>query len=270
MIYILIVSIIYSCFFLNLVMMKIIKYNISERVNFFTENSLNKYLNNVLKKRKSALNKFKNDIKHVKSNIKYKYKSIFLRKLKLNKNLIKCNTKRKMLWVEYEACNNCEIISKNINLINSKIKFMKYRSFKDKIIINEIAKTYAFLLLNKDDFNMSNHFRKTAFSYKLFKKEIRILPFLIKYYLLIAFFDNMCELQNIRYDILTYSKCKISKFKRNYNYSQIYAISKYNKNANLAILKNNTRPEDATFHVSSSILRIATENRKIFSLLNAL
>lgn len=240
-------------------------------VNYLTENALNEFINVSLKKRKSGLNVIKNDIFINKKVKKYKNIVIKLKDLNIKFNKMKTNISDKnLLWVEQEANKYLDSISKSIECINKFKLKSKYRSYKGKVIINEIAKSYVFLSLVKNNFDCVSHFRKIAKSYKLYKKEIYLLPILMKYYFINAFFDNLNELSILRKNIVKFSSMRDISKKLLLKEEVVYAVAKYNKHYTRLRLIYGINPLKSTYNIGEELLQKCYENRAVIMWLSVL
>lgn len=195
-----------------------------QKVNYLTEKSLNEFLEKCLKKRKINNCNIKNTV----INVKYGYNYLFFNNLNNNTNfedLIFYKKTNKVLWHEDYYLMHKDLIYRKINSINKKWKNVLFRAFNGKVIINEIAKSYVFLSLNKSNFNHINHFKVLVYRYKLYKKEIQVLPDLVKYYYVKELLSNMHILAKIRKNILKFDKINTINAKNLNNKEYIYAVS---------------------------------------------
>ena len=228
------------------------------KINIYSERALNNYLNYVLKKRNS-------NSKIDKKAIKYKYKSIILPKMNIDLTNIELSKKNKnIFWCENTILKFKDELYNINHVVNNYKPTLKYRLYNGKIIINEIAKTYAFLSLTRTSFDMVKHFKSVTSNYKLFKKEIQILPFLIKYYYVAKLNENLNLLSNIRTKILNF-KSNNNKNAKNINNEFVYASYMYNIPCDKLCGKSVGELNKSIYDLSSLILDLSDENNKIIS-----
>jgi len=234
------------------------------KTNFLTEQSLNKFLNLALKKRKSNENKLKYSTTNVKNN-KYSYKYLFIKKININLSKIEyCKKTKNILWLENDVLSNRVKIKRVQTELGLHNFNFKYRAYNGKIIIAEIAKSYCFLSVTKPDFDCITHFRELVSSYKLFKKEIQILPVLVKYYFLLILKNNVDEIRKIRNKLLKNKQNVLNNKKINKNKVGVYAFFKYAER-NIAYYANYVKKIDFSdcYELSMELLSLSLENQTI-------
>lgn len=195
----------------------------------FTVKLLNNYILDNVKKRKTHIKKYKNMPKTHEFVKKYVYKRIKLKNIKFDKNCFFDESKLYKYLFPRKLFFESESVLKSLdkNFFN-KIKHEKYRTTHGKIIICEIAKSYAYLSVYTN-FDMVEHFRKIAKEHVFFKKEIYVLPLLVKYYLLKIVSIESQKLLAIENDILFNNIEFCEKF-NNLSCASLYSVFFFNKN----------------------------------------
>ena len=234
------------CFFIILKKHKTfqepIKYN--QIKNYITQinkkrnndNYLNKYASNIIKNNNNILNYKK----------KYKYKK--LSRSYLYFSLQNLNKKQNYItYVEYinkSRLDKIIKISQNVdNKINSDLQ--KYRCIDNICIVETIAKSFAYAILVEENFNIFNTFEKLCSETKIYKKEAKILKYLIISELILNYKKLQNDILKLKKDII---KCtNIRKCNKNLSFAKIYGISLFNSSSSKFIKNSNVIIEATNF-----------------------
>ena len=196
----------------------------------YSKKLLIQYIDNIVKKRKTYIKLCKNDTNLRKLHINYNKKRIKFNSLKFDKNcFFDVSREHLYLFPRQVFFENKNHLSFNCRKFCSKFKHIKFRTYKGKIIINEIAKSYAYLSVYSN-FDMVAHFRDLSKKYVFYKKEIDILPILVKYYLLKIALIESRKLYCLEKDIIFDNNILFNKVSHNLNCASLYSIYFFNKN----------------------------------------
>ena len=241
------------------------------KVNFLSEKALNNFIESSFKKRKNVVLNMKNRLNMVNRKLKYSYLPINLKKIEIGFDLLESYKKqRNLLFFEKFVFDNMTELKLKMDKIN-KLNFNeKYRAVCGKILILEIAKTYVFLSLSRTNFDPVAHFKRLTNEYKFYKKEIKILPHLISYFLLLSLKTNLLYAENIRNIIEKYSKVKKITKKEISKDEVVYSLAKYNKHYIEFKLKLKLDEQLATYNFSKELLQLNSEVKAILLWLQVL
>ena len=230
--------------------------------NILSQKSLNDYCSQVLKKRKNSNYGMKNDHYLLKSQQKYSYLQFLLPCIsKFEFDEILCET-NKLLFPE-------GVIKKNVSSLFEKgdvcvFSHEKFRSVKGRILILEIAKAYVFLSLNDKTFDMVAHFKNIAIEYKLFKKEIQILPKLVKYFFVFELLNLARDLQSVRIQIERAKELKRWKEFVVHSRASIYSLAKHKPSLLSQFHFSEKFVIDSCVHLSKDLLDALSRCKAIF------
>lgn len=229
-------------------------------VHFFSSKSLDEFIMRVFKKRKKQENKVKNHTLNQKNRVKYCYLPINLKKTNIN---IELNNSSFALFPEKIIIDKFSFFCKRVGEIKFNKK-EKFRAVKGKVLILEIAKSYVFLSLYDSGFDMVAHFKRLTHEYKFFKKEIRVLPVLVRYFFALEITKMRRRLNEIKNDILSTKNIKTLNVSKIKNAAVIYGLAKYNSLFTQYALKKNINVLEEIRNLSSELLEISSTLRACF------
>ena len=254
------------CLEILLIVHKWVQVNADSKCHVYSEKGLDNYVYVTLKKRKTNENNIKNSNSMTKYPHNFSYRQF---KLGTSFSLIHdVKYSKNMLFPEKQIYDNSYTVDRILS--SGVYSNSAYRTIRSRVVILEIAKAYVFLSLNAKGFDMVSHFKSLSRKYVVYKKEIQILPKLVKYFFALEIKRAYDELADIKRIICLAKRKQISFKKSRYSDAEVYALLMYSKEFYAVALRRNIDVNACVLRLSKRMLELNSKIKRCFLWINAL